>query len=214
MFLDCSSNNGPIDVGAYAGGRAGLTRRRPRWLSRKVTEGDGYHWGAGDGYARQAHTHGLHVVHYHWLTPDAAPSSQANFFLEHVSAAIRPGDVAMIDFEPTFTGDKRVSDGTPERRAAQLSTCARIIAGELRAVPLIVYVGENYLDELGAPAVAAVRPYPVIIPNYSSRPPNRYRLELVGWQFSDRQSFAGVTRPDNDANRWTRSPARLFGFTR
>lgn len=208
-FVDCSSNNGAIDVDAYAGTPIGKLRRRPRWFSRKVSEGDGYHWEDGDRYSGQAHRHGLHVIHYHWLRPDSRPNTQARFFTDLVRHQVRPGDVIMCDYEAT----SGAHDPDPKARAIQLVAFMDAVDEALPGVPAIVYTGNWYVDGK-APMIAAVKRYPVVLADYSHRkPPNPHGFRVVAHQFSDRFDFAGFPAPA-DANRWRIDPERLFHFRR
>ena len=213
MFGDFSSNNGTIDVAAYAAGRVGVLRRRPRWISLKVSQGTGYTWPSSPQYSDDAHRAGLHVVHYHWLEPDSDAGQQAELFTAHTRANVRPGDLAMLDLEPTYRNGQRVPDVSGKHRAAQIAQWAAGVVTMMPGVPIICYLGNFYAAELGPVFVQSVKRFPVILADYDRGTlPNPYGFRVIGRQFTDKQRFPGVQRVDNDANRWRRDPARLFGF--
>jgi GH25 family lysozyme M1 (1,4-beta-N-acetylmuramidase) len=194
-FADISSNNPLPFLGDYkAAGH--------KHICRKVSEGTGYHWLAGDTVADQAHAHGLAVGHYHWLRPEQSATAQAAYFVTLVRPHLKPGDWLMADFERTAN----VADPADVIRAAQLEQFTTEVHKQLPTFPLYVYTGNWYLD--GKPhCQAAVRKWPVVMSNYSGDAtlPNPYRLNYVAWQFTDRAHVAGFSQPV-DYNRWLISP--------
>lgn len=195
-FVDCSDNNPIPNLAAYK--RAGH-----RHLCRKVSEGVGYHWSAGDRVADGAHRIGLRVGHYHWLRPDAAASSQAAYFAGLVRPHLAAGDWLMCDYEATA----RVSDGGDATRARALLDFMAELADQLPGVPAFVYTGNWYLA--GKPKMqAAVRRFGVVMSDYDdvAELPNPYRLNYVAWQFSDHATVPGFSAPV-DYNRWLSEPA-------
>lgn len=190
QWVDCSSNNALPNLGAYAA--AGH-----KWLARKVSEGTGYHWQEGDGVADQAHAHGLHVVHYHWLRPEFSAVAQANYFVSLLAGHTQPGDKVMNDFERS-----PVPDPNDAVRAAQLRDFNNRVQLLRPDLPVIVYTGNWYLD--GRPAMQAeCRRWDVVMSDYSGVTPlrNPYGLRYVAHQFTDHATVAGFPTPV-DYNRW------------
>jgi GH25 family lysozyme M1 (1,4-beta-N-acetylmuramidase) len=189
QYVDCSSNNGTPNVGAYAA--AGHRR-----ISVKSTEGTGYTWFGGQDVARAAHAHGLAVEYYHWLRPEFTARSQAEFFVRAVEKTWRAGDDLMDDFEASYnyaTGG-RVSDGSDSRRADQLAEF-QARAHELLAKPR-VYTGNWYLAGMGPHCQAECRRHDIVMSDYSNGTlPNPYRLHYVAHQFTDRARVAGFGGP-------------------
>lgn len=196
FWVDVSSNNPMPNVAEYAA--AGHTH-----ICRKVSEGTGYHWAAGDGLADQAHQHGLTVGHYHWLRPDTHPELQADHFVSLLAGHTRPGDCLMTDFERSPVPDP--GDAT---RAQQLATFNQRVRQAFPSLDLHVYTGNWYLD--GRPKMQAeCRRWPVVMSDYSGRDtlPNPYGLTYVGWQFTDHADVTGCPAPV-DYNRWL--PAHTY----
>lgn len=197
-WADLSSNNGAIDVRAYA--RSGRT-----FLMLKATEGTGYRWYGGDGLHTEAHAAGLNVGRYGWLRPDADPVAQADYFVDAIKDLVRPGDVAMTDFEATYGA----ADPGDAARARQLRAFNTRIGNRLPHIDLWVYTGNWYLA--GKPACQSeVRRWPVVMSDYSSygdgQVPNPYRLNYVARQYTDRASFPGLAGT-GDGNRFYSSAA-------
>lgn len=182
QFADVSSNNGVVDLAAYA--RAGH-----RLIMAKTTEGTGYRWYGGDSLHERAHELGLAVGRYGWIRPDESARAQADYFVAAVRPLLRPGDVLMGDFEAT--ADAR--DPGDAARAQQLRTWATRVGNQLHGHDLWIYTGNWYLA--GKPHVQAeCRRWPVVMSDYSGAAelPNEYRLNYVAWQFTDRARVAGV----------------------
>lgn len=194
-FADISSNNPLPDLAAYVA--AGH-----QWLARKVTEGTGYRWFEGDAVADEAHRLGLHLFHYHWLTPGPA-ATQAASFIGAVKAHLKPGDKLMTDFERSPQPDP-----VDSIRAAQIRDFNHFVTTALPDNELTVYTGNWYLD--GKPACQAeTRKWPVILSDYTDAADaqinNRYGLDLIVRQLTDRATVPGFSAPV-DYNHWLKPP--------
>lgn len=194
-FADISSNNPLPNLAAYVA--AGH-----KWLARKVTEGTGYRWFEGDAVADEAHQRGLHLFHYHWLTPEPV-SAQAASFIGAVKAHLKPGDKLMTDFERSPQPDP-----VDSIRAAQIRDFNHLVTTALPDNELTVYTGNWYLD--GKPACQAeTRRWPVILSDYTDAADeqinNRYGLDLIVRQLTDRATVPGFSAPV-DYNHWLKPP--------
>src|SRR5690242_5534722 len=128
-FADVSSNNGEINVAAYA--RAGHCL-----IAIKATEGVNY---INPYHMRQseiAHEYGLTVMHYHFLT-DESPQQQLNHFRNEYLRGWRAGDYVAIDSER--------SGRTPTKAETQdiLVKCYSQTTHEP-----VLYSGEAFLNEV------------------------------------------------------------------
>jgi len=218
-FVDCSSNNGVPDVAAYmAAGH--------QWLSRKVTEGTGYHWIQGDQVAAQVRAHHGRLVHYAWLRPDQDALAQAKFFVAATEPHFADGDRWMTDFELTYSAplphlplrqypNVTVAPVGPEHgalaetdahRADQLGVFNAHVAAELGHAAGCIYTGNWYLA--GKPqSIAVAKAWPVVMSDYSGAAelPNPYGLHYIAWQFTDSARVPGFPGPV-DYNRWLAQP--------
>lgn len=206
-FVDLSSNNGAINISQYA--------KYHRWISLKQTEGTGYVWQEGLSLAADAHAHGLHVIHYHWLRPDSSGTAQAEYFVNYTKKFIFPGDVVMCDYE---WPDDHVPDPSINGRALQLTQFMQGIRLAMPGAPRVVYTNNEYLRNKPA-MIAAVRGYPVVIANYSLNVaqrilkaiPNPYNFRYFALQYTQNGRIPTVSGPV-DLNTWVRDPKKLFNF--
>lgn len=93
-MVDLSSNNGPVNLKAlwHAGFRV---------LTLKATEGTNYAWSDSHALAKQWHSFGGIVGHYHFLHPGTYSSGtqQADWFWDHVNLDVAPSDFLIVDVE-------------------------------------------------------------------------------------------------------------------
>lgn len=187
-FIDISDNNPIPDLDAYkAAGHV--------WLARKVSEGVGYHWSAGDTIADQWHQLGGHVVHYHWLRPDSNVEAQLAYYLGLLAPHWADGDKTMNDWERSTV----YSTGQPATEPPDLEWAARAAlfndGCQREHGAHCLYTGNWYID--GHPHMQAeARRWPVILSDYSggdTTPNNRFGLNLWARQFTDRATVPGMS---------------------
>lgn len=194
VYVDVSSNNGTPNLQAYR--NAGHTD-----LMLKATEGTGYAWSQMQALAREWHSFGprYRVGYYHWLYGTLSGSTQFAWFWAQVEPVFEPGDWFMTDFEDVDPS-RWVSD------AQHLAVLREFDTLGLQLAPVHDYAPDWYLANLPqcrAWLKAANRP--VVASDYSNAPPgNRYGLNHVAHQFTDRANVPGWASPV-DYNRWLTS---------
>ncbi|HJQ00071.1 MAG TPA: GH25 family lysozyme [Jatrophihabitans sp.] len=191
-YVDISSHNGTPNLRAYWD--AGY-----RELMLKATEGTGYAWDQMQALARQWHSFGAdaRVGYYHWLYGTLSAAAQFAWFQAHVAPVFRPGDRVMIDFE-----DVDPSRWVPDAQHRD------VLAGFAQSCrqqgwPTHIYGPDWYLGNLPL-CVAFLRSggWPIVASDYSHSPPgNRFGLNQVIHQFTDRATVPGFSGPV-DCNRW------------
>lgn len=94
FFTDISSNNGVVNIGAYASAGHAL-------ISLKSSESVGYVNPLYAAQVHEAHRHGLAVLHYHFARPEHdRPDAEAEHFWSVVhDHFVRPGDYLFVDIE-------------------------------------------------------------------------------------------------------------------
>lgn len=94
LFADISSNNAGFDAGSYR--RAGH-----RLVAIKATESTDYINPKHASWARQAHYHGVRVMHYHFCrpSPTGAATGEAAAFWRTVQPSFWRGDLLAYDLE-------------------------------------------------------------------------------------------------------------------
>lgn len=191
VFVDVSSNNGNPNLAAYrADGHTDLVL--------KATEGTGYAWDQMPALARTWHSYGpnYRVGYYHWLYGTISGLSQYLWFWAHIGPVFRAGDWMMTDFEDV---DPRrwVTDAEHLAVLKQFDTeCAK--HGWVED-----YAPDWYLANLPqCVAWLSANQRPVHASDYTNSPPgNRYGLNHVAHQFTDRANVPGWAGPV-DCNRW------------
>jgi lysozyme len=171
IIADVYSGDGGVDFAAYR--RAGR-----RLIARKCTEGVGYIDPGHAEFTRQAHAHGLIVIHYHFARPDHHPNpgAEVTSFLNAVRPVMGKRDGLAWDWEV-------------EGRLGYLGTHA-YLAGARELVwkharrDLIGYANLDYLSRYGHYATDAIRRWWVA--DYGPDPgkPGGTRIRWA-WQYTD-----------------------------
>lgn len=172
-FTDTSSNNGPVDLAAYA--KAGH-----RLIGIKATEGQSYSNPHHANTALAAHSHGLVVIHYHFCRPRGSADvyAEARNFMRHTGPVWQRGDIAVLDLE--------VRPGEPGFSAARYLLLLANHIEVAHGIKVYVYTGLAYLQESKPALRVGSRMF--WIADYGAVPP-RLGLRRHRWahQFSDGQ---------------------------
>lgn len=115
-FVDLSSNNGTLNLAAYA--RTGATI-----IGLKAIEGESYHWPMHRQYSHQAHDLGLAVWHYDFLRGP----NEADEFMTEVGPVFSKllGDRLVLDYEAAATP----ADAVPVMEAVERAYGAQVVYG-------------------------------------------------------------------------------------
>lgn len=170
FFTDLSSNNAGFNAAKYASSG--------RWVvALKATEGTGFVNPDYAGWVRDAHRHGLCVIHYHFAHPEnGAPEAEAEFFWAHVREHfIRPGDYVVVDVET----------GNPEQAREWVQRFDNALHRISGTHPILY----SYLSYLEEGSFTNENRYVWIAAYNASRPGNfRWRLgelSIFAWQYTD-----------------------------
>lgn len=206
QFLDLSSNNPKLNVGAYQ--KAGY-----KYAQLKTSQGNFYTWYEGAITAQECHAAGIHVGHYHWNVEGMNGIAQADYFVNAVKGRLgkKPtpgvwppdGDYIMDDLERGSTDAVWPGDAA---RATELRDFNTRVMELLPGYPLYTYTGNWYMYNNPA-LIAESRKWLIWMSDYSNIEalPNPYDFEYAGWQDSDKQWFAGMSEPV-DHNIWLPEP--------
>lgn len=202
LFADISSNNNGFDAQSYR--RAGH-----RLIAIKATEGIGYINPEHALWSREAHGHGIRVLHYHFCRPPAAglQSAEAATFWSVVKPTWQKGDLMAFDLETT--GGQTY--GWLRRYLGTLDTHLATISGHHARL----YSGEDFIRSLDP--VGEVAGGLCWAAAYGLQKPVLPRgLRVWAWQYTDGtegprpHAFAGVGRCDGSVLNLA-SALRLLG---
>lgn len=177
--VDVSHHNGNVDWNTLA--KSGIS-----FAFMKATQGTNLADNMFKSNTQQARAAGIPTGAYHFLTPNADPRQQAEFFLSSVGAEtdLRP----VLDVEPAVTGNW----GSPQAVEDSMRIWLHTVESKLGCKPIIFTSASFARSSIKSPEF---KEYPLWIFQYTSKsepdiPPPWSQWKL--WQYTDSGKRAGI----------------------